>query len=67
MSTYVNPRPQPVRVQLSDGSERIVGPWGLAFLPDTLHMVSAEYADHPDPKPLGRRADHDIARHRRAA
>jgi hypothetical protein len=44
MSTYVNARPQPVRVVLSDGSERVVGPWGLAFLPESVHMVHAEFA-----------------------
>ena len=51
MSTYVNPRPQPVRLVLSDGSERTVRAWGLVFLPDTLHLVRAEFeadaARHP--------------------
>jgi hypothetical protein len=32
-TTLVNPRPQAVRLVLSDGSERIVPPWGLAILP----------------------------------
>jgi hypothetical protein len=32
--TLVNPRPEAVRLVLSDGSERIVAPWGLAVLPD---------------------------------
>jgi hypothetical protein len=32
-TTLVNPRPQAVRLLLSDGSERIVPPWGLAILP----------------------------------
>ena len=46
MSTYVNPRPQPVRLNLSDGSERTVRAWGLAFLPDSLQLVRAEF-DQP--------------------
>ena len=29
----VNPRPEAVRVLLSDGSERVVPPWGIAVLP----------------------------------
>jgi hypothetical protein len=29
----VNPRPGAVRLVLSDGSERIVGPWGVVILP----------------------------------
>jgi hypothetical protein len=33
--TLVNPRPEAVRLVLSDGSERIVAPWGLAVLPDS--------------------------------
>jgi hypothetical protein len=32
--TLVNPRPEAVRLVLSDGSERIVGPWGVTVLPD---------------------------------
>jgi hypothetical protein len=31
--TLVNPGPRAVRLVLSDGSERIVGPWGLAIVP----------------------------------
>jgi hypothetical protein len=31
--TLVNPGPRAVRLVLSDGSERIVGPWGLAVVP----------------------------------
>jgi hypothetical protein len=31
--TLVNPRPQAVRLILSDGTERVVAPWGLAVLP----------------------------------
>jgi hypothetical protein len=30
----VNPRPEALRLVLSDGSERIVGPWGLVVLPN---------------------------------
>ena len=43
MSTYVNPRPQPVRLMLSDGSERTVRAWGLAFVPDAVQVVRAEF------------------------
>lgn len=35
--TLVNPRPEAVRLVLSDGSERIVAPWGLAVLPDAAN------------------------------
>ena len=45
MSTYVNPRPQPMRLVLSDGSERTVGAWGLAFLPDAVRVERAEFED----------------------
>ncbi len=31
--TVVNPRPQAVRLVLSDGTERIAGPWGVVLLP----------------------------------
>ena len=31
--TLVNPRPEAVRVVLSDGSERVIAPWGLAIVP----------------------------------
>jgi hypothetical protein len=31
--TLANPRPEAVRVLLSDGSERVVPPWGLTLLP----------------------------------
>lgn len=31
--TLVNPRPQAVRLILSDGTERIIAPWGLAVIP----------------------------------
>jgi hypothetical protein len=31
--TLVNPRPEAVRLILSDGSERVVAAWGLAVLP----------------------------------
>jgi hypothetical protein len=43
-----NPRSQSIRLLLSDGSERIVGPWGLAVLADynrlgqRLEVISAE-------------------------
>jgi hypothetical protein len=33
--SVVNPRPEAVRLILSDGSERVVAPWGLAVLPRT--------------------------------
>jgi hypothetical protein len=32
--TLVNPRPEAVRLVLSDGTERVVAPWGLEVLPD---------------------------------
>jgi hypothetical protein len=31
--TVVNPRPQAIRLVLSDGTERIAGPWGIVLLP----------------------------------
>jgi hypothetical protein len=31
----VNPRPQAVRLILSDGTERVIAPWGLAVVPRT--------------------------------
>jgi hypothetical protein len=31
--TLVNPRAEAVRLRLSDGSERIVPPWGVAVVP----------------------------------
>jgi hypothetical protein len=31
--TLVNPRPEAVRLILSDGSERVVAAWGLTVLP----------------------------------
>ena len=53
MSTYVNPRPQPVRLVLSDGSERTVGAWGLALLPDSLRVERAEFEDLTARQPVG--------------
>jgi hypothetical protein len=44
----VNPRPHTVRLVLSDGSERISGPWGIVVLPlfasdgSPLEIVLAE-------------------------
>jgi hypothetical protein len=67
MSTYVNPRPQPVRVKLSDGSQRIVGAWGLAFFPDSLYMISAEYADELTRHEVETRRPRVALSHRRAA
>jgi hypothetical protein len=32
--TLVNPRPQAVRLVLSDGTQRVVGAWSLALLPE---------------------------------
>jgi hypothetical protein len=46
--TLVNPRPEPVLLRLSDGTQRTVGPWGLAILPRTtpggapLEVVEAQ-------------------------
>jgi hypothetical protein len=31
--TLVNPRPESVRLILSDGTERVIAPWGLTVLP----------------------------------
>jgi hypothetical protein len=31
--TLVNPRPQALRLLLSDGTTRVVPPWGLTILP----------------------------------
>jgi hypothetical protein len=31
--TLVNPRPEAVRLILSDGTERVVAPWGVAVMP----------------------------------
>jgi hypothetical protein len=52
MSTYVNPRPQPVRLVLSDGTERTVRAWGLAFLPDSVHLVRAEFDQEAARQPV---------------
>ena len=46
-----NSRSQSIRLLLSDGSERIVGPWGLAVLADVnrlgqrLEIISARLLD----------------------
>jgi hypothetical protein len=46
--TLVNPRPEHIRLVLSDGSERVVLPWGLTLLPrstpdgDPLEIVEAQ-------------------------
>jgi hypothetical protein len=52
MSTYVNPRPQPVRLVLSDGSERTVRAWGLAFVPESLQVERAEFEDLAERQPV---------------
>jgi hypothetical protein len=50
--TLVNPRPYAVRLVLSDGTQRIVGPWGLVILPPVaqdggpLEIVLAELVFH---------------------
>ena len=31
--TLVNPLPESVRLVLSDGTERVIGPWGVAIVP----------------------------------
>jgi hypothetical protein len=47
--TIVNPRPQAVRLVLSDGTERIVRPWGIVLLPrfasdgSPLEVLLAEF------------------------
>ena len=49
MTTLVNPRPQAVRLILSDGTDRLLHAWGLAVLPQTgadgqpLRVVGTEY------------------------
>ena len=51
--TIVNPRPQTVRLVLSDGTERIIGPWGVALLPlfasdrTPLDVLLAEFVSGP--------------------
>jgi hypothetical protein len=43
-----NPSPHAVRVTLSDGSVRVIGPWGLAMLPEygrRLEIMKTEFAD----------------------
>ena len=67
MSTFVNPRPQPVRVFLSDGSHRTVGPWGLVFLPETLRMTGAEYAEREQSEQRERTAGPQAAEDRRSS
>jgi hypothetical protein len=54
MSTYVNPRPQSVRLVLSDGSGRTIRAWGLAFLPDALQVqrASSRISSSATPSPL---------------
>jgi hypothetical protein len=39
--TLVNPRPESLRLRLSDGSERVVPPWGVAVVPRTIGVLSA--------------------------
>lgn len=54
MRTLVNPRPHPVRLVLSDGTERTVGAWGLAFVPErdargeSMEVERAEYLPGQD-------------------
>ena len=59
MPYWSNQRRYPVRVRLSDGTQRIVGPWGLALLPaqdargHALRVAGAELLPqitrlHPD-------------------
>jgi hypothetical protein len=53
MLMLTNPRLQSIRLLLSDGSARIVGPWGLAVLADhnrlgqRLEVISADLLDAP--------------------
>jgi hypothetical protein len=44
-----NPTPHSVRVTLSDGSVRIIGPWGLAILDQQLEITATEFADVSQP------------------
>ena len=49
MTTLVNPRPQAVRLMLSDGTDRLLHAWGLTVLPEAdadgqpLRVVRTEY------------------------
>ena len=51
MAMLTNPRRHSIKLTLSDGSERIIGPWGLAVLPDydqrgqRLEITATEIAD----------------------
>ena len=67
MSTYVNPRPQSVRLVLSDGSERTVRAWGLAFLPDSLQVERAEFEDLTPRQPVATAPGHRPIPQRKAA
>jgi hypothetical protein len=50
--TVVNPSPQAVRLVLSDGTERIAGPWGVIALPlfasdgSPLEVLLVEFVFH---------------------
>jgi hypothetical protein len=52
-----NPRSQSIRLRLSDGSARVVGPFGLAVLAEhnrlgqRLEVISAEFIDVASPAP----------------
>jgi hypothetical protein len=61
MSTYVNPRPQPVRLVLSDGTERTVRAWGLAFVPDAIQVLRADFDAEPVSELKSREAERRAA------
>lgn len=48
MTMLSNPRPHAIRLTLSDGSVRLIGPWGVAMLPESsqrgerLEITTAE-------------------------
>ena len=45
MTVYVNPRPQPMRLVLADGTEQTVAAWGMVRLETAVARV--EPADQP--------------------
>ncbi len=68
MTMLSNPQPHALRLTLSNGSVRVVGPWGLLMLPEygergvRLEVTAAEIvptvlsANRPDVPPIVRRA-----------
>ncbi len=77
VTTLVNPRPQAVRLTLSDGTDRLLHAWGLAVLPESgadghpLRVVRTEYVGDAEaqrePTPLNRASRNRASRPSRRA